>query len=274
MTTSSPVALKRTASDSPDKHCTEGQCGRPLRARGLCSMHWKRRYGKRAKALVPCAVCGIEVEKDADTKRRSVCSPECRRFLQFGDWPACTIPDTHPVLSTRIPDDHPVRRKPYDTWDNRVYRIYIPDCRWCGHSFVTRQPSAVICSRRCRRREAKAKRKALAYGAGGTYTWTEVIRLFIKFGRCCAYCRQPVLGQPEPDHVVPLSRGGSNSVTNILPACSTCNNSKSDRTPSEWAETRALRGLPPRVTTWRQGDPLYTHLVLSKPTRSRWCDTA
>jgi endogenous inhibitor of DNA gyrase (YacG/DUF329 family) len=248
---------------NPDaQRCTEEGCERPVLAKGLCGMDWGRRYGKRAKAMVPCTVCGTEAEKDADTRRRSVCSPECRRFLRFGYWPACVVPDTHPVLSTRIPCDHPVRRKPQMDWVDKTYRIYIPECRWCGKAFVTQQPHHALCSKRCTRREAKAKRKALEHGVGGSYTWTEVVALFLKFDRCCAYCRQEVDGQPDPDHVVPLSRGGSNSITNILPSCSMCNSDKRDLLLHEWALDRQRRHLPPRITKWRRGDPLYTHLAI------------
>lgn len=36
------------------------------------------------------------------------------------------------------------------------------------------------------------------------------------------------------DHVVPLSRGGSNNIDNILPACKGCNCSKSAKTLEEY----------------------------------------
>jgi 5-methylcytosine-specific restriction endonuclease McrA len=42
----------------------------------------------------------------------------------------------------------------------------------------------------------------------------------------CAYCGQmPALGA---DHVVPLGRGGSNEMENLVPACLSCNKHKSD----------------------------------------------
>ncbi|MEK6226560.1 MAG: HNH endonuclease signature motif containing protein [Chloroflexota bacterium] len=41
---------------------------------------------------------------------------------------------------------------------------------------------------------------------------------------CCAYCgeRAPL----EIDHRVPLARGGTDSIDNILPACGPCNRRK------------------------------------------------
>jgi hypothetical protein len=41
------------------------------------------------------------------------------------------------------------------------------------------------------------------------------------------------------DHVDPRSKGGSDELDNLTPACRTCNLDKSDRTPEEW---RAARG--------------------------------
>lgn len=50
--------------------------------------------------------------------------------------------------------------------------------------------------------------------------------------RRCKYC-----GGPEGntiDHVIPLSRGGRNHWTNMVPCCQRCNCEKSNKTPSEW----------------------------------------
>jgi 5-methylcytosine-specific restriction endonuclease McrA len=85
--------------------------------------------------------------------------------------------------------------------------------------------------------------------------------LFLAFDRCCAYCWQPIEGQPDPDHVIPLSRGGHNTISNVLPVCRPCNTDKRNLTPAEWAADRRQRGKPPRVTEWHS-DPRYFHLAL------------
>lgn len=52
-------------------------------------------------------------------------------------------------------------------------------------------------------------------------------------GHACHYC-----GAEGPrmcaDHVVPLSRGGTNEQDNLVACCGPCNVSKSDRLLSEW----------------------------------------
>lgn len=49
--------------------------------------------------------------------------------------------------------------------------------------------------------------------------------------RVCAYCR---VGVAETvDHIVPVSRGGSNAWSNLVGCCRECNELKADRTPKE-----------------------------------------
>lgn len=51
---------------------------------------------------------------------------------------------------------------------------------------------------------------------------------------CCAYCgHQFASHQLTYDHVIPKSRGGRTSWTNIVLACHRCNGMKADRTPEE-----------------------------------------
>ena len=63
----------------------------------------------------------------------------------------------------------------------------------------------------------------------------------LRFGACCVYCGFKPSAEDEPltlDHVMPRSRGGSDEVENLVPACRSCNSSKGARTPEEWAATR------------------------------------
>lgn len=58
----------------------------------------------------------------------------------------------------------------------------------------------------------------------------------------CAYCGG--LWPTEVDHVIPHSRGGSDDITNLAPACGPCNASKLDFTPDEWRAWLESEGLP------------------------------
>lgn len=84
-------------------------------------------------------------------------------------------------------------------------------------------------------------RRARLANAEGQHTDREWYRLVRRY-RGCAYC-----GSTAPltrDHVVPLSRGGSDFIGNIVPACLSCNCSKKDRLLMEWRLTRASTDEP------------------------------
>jgi len=51
-------------------------------------------------------------------------------------------------------------------------------------------------------------------------------------GHTCTYCGSDK--QLEGDHIVPLSRGGSNAFVNLATACRPCNLSKGSKTVEEW----------------------------------------
>lgn len=119
------------------------------------------------------------------------------------------------------------------------------DCAWCGSTFTARRQDHVMCQRRCKVKAKKVRRRGREVEASGTYTWSEVTRVYLSLGGQCAYCHLPAPNF-EPDHVIPLSRGGSNSITNIVPSCPLCNSDKRDLSLSEWAADRERRGLEPR----------------------------
>jgi 5-methylcytosine-specific restriction endonuclease McrA len=61
------------------------------------------------------------------------------------------------------------------------------------------------------------------------YTRSEV---FARWEGTCTYCDAPA---GHLDHVQPVSRGGRDVPSNVVPACADCNLSKSDLTLAEWA---------------------------------------
>ena len=55
--------------------------------------------------------------------------------------------------------------------------------------------------------------------------------------RRCRYCGCGIrkTNQATLDHILPVSRGGSDGAENLTLACQRCNVSKGERTPAEWA---------------------------------------
>ena len=60
---------------------------------------------------------------------------------------------------------------------------------------------------------------------------------------------------------MPLSRGGLDTISNLLPTCLDCNSDKRDMTLHEWAAYRTSKGLSIRVTEWTEDDQRYWHLT-------------
>lgn len=67
----------------------------------------------------------------------------------------------------------------------------------------------------------------------GTPAFTRY-NLLLRDQWCCAYCGHSFPSHKLTyDHVIPKSRGGRTSWTNIVLACHACNGTKADRTPEE-----------------------------------------
>jgi 5-methylcytosine-specific restriction endonuclease McrA len=70
-------------------------------------------------------------------------------------------------------------------------------------------------------------------------------------GRSCPYCHAsmdkggPILTRPTRDHMIPLSRGGMNVVTNITIVCHGCNQEKGALLPDEFVAWRT--GMASRI---------------------------
>ncbi len=79
-------------------------------------------------------------------------------------------------------------------------------------------------------RQYVAARRAKKIACGGKYTTVDIERLKkAQRGRC--YWCSTSYGRYEVDHVVPISRGGSNGPENIVLSCRTCNRSKGAKMP-------------------------------------------
>jgi endogenous inhibitor of DNA gyrase (YacG/DUF329 family) len=199
----------------------------------------KRKSNRREDRA--CIVCGVIVSRVVYSTGRTFCSSLCRRWTDYGAW-------SSPV-TIRLPKPVKVAKS--------------IECAWCCEVFETSHAAQRFCSHDHKVRARYARKWATRHGATGTYTWGEVVRLWVKFDRSCAYCRVSTpLDEIQAEHVVALAAGGSNSLTNILPSCGPCNANKRHLSLVEWAEYRAKRGLPPVVTDWDSNDPRYAHLVL------------
>lgn len=94
-------------------------------------------------------------------------------------------------------------------------------------ALAEREPVRIVDEQAERRRAVDRARKQ-----GG---WADLrIAVFKRDGFVCCYCGDDVSDDPQCDHVLPISRGGQNSLDNLVTACRPCNSSKGDKTPEEW----------------------------------------
>lgn len=70
----------------------------------------------------------------------------------------------------------------------------------------------------------------------GTHTLAEWKEKLAEHNNCCAYCGSP--DNITRDHDIPVSRGGANTIDNIVPACAPCNYSKKAMTGDEFRAYR------------------------------------
>lgn len=86
-------------------------------------------------------------------------------------------------------------------------------------------------------REKSKRRKAVIKDRTAVQiTPKQLLQRFAVFGDCCAYCGAG--GDLQIEHAVPIAKGGTHAMGNILPACKTCNYSKRDKEIQSWYESQ------------------------------------
>ena len=91
-------------------------------------------------------------------------------------------------------------------------------------------------------------RRNRKYQAEGFHTDAEWETLKMQYDNCCLRCgrREPEITLTR-DHVVPITKGGSDWITNIQPLCHSCNSSKNARTTDyrlSWRAKHAVTEAP------------------------------
>ena len=184
-----------------------------IRVRGVvrfCSNQCKGRGQLRQKA-VSCSQCGKSFSCAVGRNGRQFCSKPCvaaSRRVACPKWPS------------------KANNRPFDKDAVRDYmRAYVAANRE-HHNARARDWAS---RHRDKRNELQRARRADYVGVLLASDWLEIRK---RYGFRCLGCGQAesLIRPLEVDHVVPVSRGGTNAVGNIQPLCRACNASKGAKT--------------------------------------------
>ena len=178
--------------------------------RKYCSL---KCYGKDITTLVTgkCIVCEKEFEHHDNPTRKNAkyCSQQCKGIHASGEkhWnykgPGNRLEDDPAHLKAR-------RRNLYLTSEKLKNNI----------------------------RKGKMKRERNLVVGHNFFEWIELLK---KHDNLCYYCgvrmtKTPGIKQRTRDHIKPISKGGSDKIENIVPACRSCNSKKGKLTINEFLE--------------------------------------
>ncbi|WP_367928088.1 HNH endonuclease [Aquamicrobium sp.] len=195
---------------------------------------------RRSKTVYPetnCVQCGGRF-KPYNSKGCRYCSPECKRQHRKQKLAEQRVEVKKKCLhcesefSTKTPQRKfcctaCVRKHLHRDVPENAERI---EKKRAFQKAYSRTPSF-----RNSQRNAKARRRA-AERSGDVITYEQWTAVVAKYGGRCVYCGQ----KPDKltmDHVKHLAKGGEHKISNIVPACLSCNAAKGAR---DWSDRRCL----------------------------------
>lgn len=158
---------------------------------------------KDGRRIVPCLHCGALVRQHRRGDERTFCSHKCAGASKR-------------VAGARWKDPEQIK-------------LYMRDYLVANRARLNAMSAQWARNHRERRNELQRLRRAAYKGSFTAAEWTAVKSLF---GRVCLRCLRPESDtvRLEPDHVVPVTKGGAHHASNIQPLCRSCNASKGAQT--------------------------------------------
>lgn len=203
----------------------------------------KRKSTPREKKLYTCEWCGSGFSS-ASNNPPKYCGSKCRdrsRYDRHHDARLAAVQEYRAANKEEIRErrrlawaENPERGRAR----NRVNYLRHREKRVAEALEYQRSNPEVVARTRNKRRAA------VSYAI----TSRDLQRLTRQYRGACAYCAVTLsaFGRSEGtslqwDHVVPLSRGGTNGIGNIVPSCRSCNLEKNAKFLTEWKNRWYLR---------------------------------
>lgn len=202
-----PSVVKQVQAKNSDGSCKIKDCKRKHHAKGYCKHHHYRwvKYGDPLYIRpTTCRIDGCEKPINA----RGLCQMHYRRLRVHGDTETTLVKRGTPCKIKGCENNN--RRNGYCEKHYKESNLYRERHR--GYS--------------AKRRSIKAR---VPISDFTKEDWQETLEAF---ENKCAYCGSD--DSIEQDHVVPITKSGSHTKTNIIPACRSCNSSKRQRLLEGW----------------------------------------
>lgn len=205
------------SSDHTTKHCPK--CGQDY---PLTSEFWYKDKTRKDNFYVNCKTC-----------------ESCRRKKERGE-----NPEQRKIVTQRYLVKHPDKRKEsvkrYCDANREKLNEYNKTYRQTHSESVReygRKKSKELREARPEiKREHERRRRVRKANADGNHTAEETKQLYVQQNGKCFHCEVELNDKYHEDHWIPLSKGGSDWISNIRLLCPKCNLSKKDKLPHEWSD--------------------------------------
>ncbi len=226
--------------DTPRKRCPRCTQWKPL-----TSEYFLPNHKHKGKFYPPCRVC----DKQGHTAQRRAHPERERQYQQQyyqRTYKRVRQPQNDSILLTPYICKIHGEIEPYICWyssrrksgNTHLFRRLCPLCKEASeekyrprhlerrHQWGQENPEL--------ERVYRHARRARLRNAQGSHTAQDIQEQHKRQKGKCYWCGSKLPKRYHIDHVIPLSRGGSNDASNLVIACQKCNLSKHDRLPHEW----------------------------------------